>query len=407
MPQHRSPALTAIYNELASKNQVKRILDLGQMRADNFNFFSQLKCNIHVENLNDFVTSDAYQNDNELTNQLKKYLISQIGKQKFDLILAWDLFNYLPIESLKAFLEFMQPHCAENCMLHLLSYTQKNIPVSPRGFKIIDQYFIELDEPESTIRQKPTIATYNLLKHAPGYVMQESLLNKEGMHPGLAEYLLRFSPQTNRLTKKAVLKTEQEDINLSKGLPIHRSPSFKYIVPNAEKTLLDLGPTNHHNTSWFAKRFKSVYSENIIMALRSRAQANVLDPHPSLGASTLNFEQNTQFDYILLWDTLNYLSNVQMSELLHRLQPFMHNQTVLMAYLYSISSAPKAPRLFKICPQSHMAVADSGLKPMEVYPHNAIEFSKALPGLKVTQSALFKEGMLPGITEYVFSYQSN
>lgn len=401
---HRSPGLTAIYNELQGSNQ-KRVMDLGPMRAGTFNFFSELKCNIHFENLDSFLEEFGSLSTQNVIFRLERFLLSHQEREKFNVILAWDFFNYLPPESLKVVLEVLRPWCAENCFLHILSYTTRTIPAKPRSFSIRDQYYIELEEVRLANRKMPPLATSKLLKNTPDYFMQESVVNKEGMQPGIAEYVLCYSPGKTNIRKRALSRTEmQERVESNVKLPLHCSPSMELITDSTNKTLLDLGPTNHHNASWFAKRYREVYSENVLSILQTRIQQNVERDGTEFGLSLFNFDLSLRFDLVFFWDVLSFLDARQMNELLVRLRPFIHSDTLFIAYLYSNKSAPACARLFKLQSETQLAVGSSGLKTLPFQPHSAIEFTKCLPGMRVLRTFLFQPGMLPGLSEYVLGF---
>lgn len=401
---HRSPGLTAIYNELQG-NSNKRVLDLGPMRASTFNFFSSLKCNIHFENLDTFLEEFGNLSPSNLIFRLQRFLLSHQGREKFSVILAWDFFNYLPPESLKVVLEILKPWCAEDSFLHILSYTTRTIPTKPRSFTIRDQYYIEFEESILAERKMPPVATSKLLKNTPDYLMQESLVNMEGMQPGIAETILRYSPGKTNIRKRALSKTEMQDRSETNArLPLHFSPSMELIQNSENKTLLDLGPTNHHNASWFANRYREVYNENVLSILQTRVQQQIQGDGTEFGLSLFNFDLTLRFDLVFFWDILSFIDARQMNELLVRLRPFVHSETLFIAYLYSTTSAPACARLFKLQSETQLAVGNSGIKALGFKPHSAIEFTKCLPGMRVKRTFLFQPGMLPGLSEYVLGF---
>ncbi len=410
---HRSPGITAIFNELTGTPN-KRVIDLGPMRASTFNFFSSLKTNIHFENLNEFLEEHGSLSTDNLVFQLKQFLLSQHGREKFNAILAWDFFNYLPPEGLKTILEILQPFCTENAILHLLSYTSKNIPREPRTFSIKDQYFIEFNNTDTQARRLPAVDTAKLLKNTPNFVMQQSFMNKEGMQSGITEYMLRFSKNTSFNVKRAVSKVElSETLSSGNHLPLHTSPALAYAFDFSERfpekceapTLLDLGPTNHHNESVLAKRYNEVYTENILSLLQNRQQQKQSNDGTEFGLGLFNFDLALRFDQVFLWDIVNFLDARQLNELLVRLRPFIHQQSLLFAILYSTSSAPEHSQLYKLQLENKLAISPTNLRVKSFNPHSAIEFTKCLPGLSVEKTWLFQEGMKPGLSEYVFSFQ--
>lgn len=384
------------------------------MRASTFNFFSQLGCNIHFENLDEFLVEFGQLSTDNIVFRLQRYLLSQQGKGKFNVILAWDFFNYLPPEALKTLLEILEPYCEENCLLHILSYTAKNIPSQPQHFAIKDQYQIALSEAEVLPRRLANIDTMRLLKHSPGYSLQESLMSKDGMQAGITEYLLRFTQGKAVNTKRAYSKmdlhsqqsggSEQRKSSPEPTL-LHRSPGLAALQGEKHLRVLDLGPTNHHNASIFAQQYHEVYSENVLSHLFARKQNNNQDG-TEFGLSFLNFELSLRFDHIFFWDILNFLDARQLNELLVRLRPFIHPGSAMFVFLYTQRSAPGSARMFKIMQGSQLALADSGLKAQPFQPHSAIEFTKCLPGLRIAKTWLFQAGMQPGINEYLLHLDS-
>lgn len=380
-------------------------MDLGPMRAQNFNFFSEIKCNIHFENLDEFLEEFGKLSTPNLIFRLERYLLSQHGKEKFNAILAWDLFNYLPPEGLKSVLELLHPYCAENSLLHILSYTTRDIPHKPRSYCISDQYYLELGEADVQARRLPAVDTSRLIKNTPGYVIQETLTNKEGMQKGIAEYILRYQPGKIGNKKRAISKIElQETINPRQISSKHRSPALASVASHSDKILLDLGPENQHNASRFSGSFREVYTENVTALLQTRVTHNTFSDGTEFGSGVFNFSLNLRFDLVYCWDTFNFLDARQLNELLVRLRPFLHAKTRLIVYLYTSSNAPAGPRTFKVLDNEELAIADSTIKSLPFNPHSAIEFAKCLPGLRVEKSFFLQSGMLAGLSEYIFGF---
>src|SRR5687767_11639374 len=89
--QHRSPGLTAIYNEI-KVSRFNRVLDLGASSAKSFNFFRELSCKIRFANLIECVVDERSNPrvGDDLVRGLAAYLDEFPGEEQFDVILAWD-----------------------------------------------------------------------------------------------------------------------------------------------------------------------------------------------------------------------------------------------------------------------------------------------------------------------------
>lgn len=400
--QHRSPGLTVIFNELSNIGNA-RIMDLGPMRASNFNFFSALKCNIHFENLDEFLFEFGKLSIENLLFRLKSYLLDQHGRRKFNIVLAWDIFNYLPPEALRAVLESLAPYCEQDALLHMLAYTNRNIPDGPQVINIKDQYFLQIEMVSPQPRRLPHLDTSKLLKNSPGYVLQETLSNKDGMQNGITEYLLRYLP-TNPNKKRAISKTEMTaDSVMEIGSVIHVSPAMQYLKSKKPGLVLDLGQKNIQNGAFFGSTVKDIYNEDISSLLESRLLRGEPGDGTEFGSGLFNFDLRLRFDLVLLWDIPNFLDAKQLNELLVRLRPFLHADTQVLTFLYSRASAAKAPRRFTLL-ENGIALNESKYNRLSYQPHSAIEFTKCLPGLKVDKTFILQPGMLAGIGEYLMSF---
>lgn len=190
---HRSPVLSAIYKEIIRSRQ-NRVLDLGPMRGPTFDFFNRPNCKMHFENLDAFIEEFGKLSTDNLIFRLQRYLLTHKSEEKFNIVLAWDLLNYLPLDGVSALMELIARHCMPDAILHVLMYTKKQIPPKPRNCCIKDKNHVELDEEMACSNRKlPQVDTTSFVKHCPGYVLQDAVANQAGMEKGVIEYLLRYT----------------------------------------------------------------------------------------------------------------------------------------------------------------------------------------------------------------------
>src|SRR5690606_37566933 len=144
--QHRSPGLTAIFNEVKG-SRVNHVLDLGPSSAKNFNFFTQLSCKIRFENLTECLADQYHEGlDNEsLMASLQQYLDDlQAEKDAFDLILTWDIFNYLDLAGVQWLMRKLSAFCRPGALIHTVKYVSQRIPLQPQEFQILSQYQLQI-----------------------------------------------------------------------------------------------------------------------------------------------------------------------------------------------------------------------------------------------------------------------
>lgn len=411
---HRSPGITAMYNELkASKNH--QILDLGSSSGANFTFFSQMSCNIHFENLDEFLVEPAVQQvDSEtMINALQTYLTDFDDDRRFDVVLTWDLFNYLDLQTIQWLMTRISKHCRDNALLHSIKCVSPTIPPIPRKFYITDQYQTRVQQVETTrTRYHACYGTAALLRNMPNFHMEHSYLNFSEMIPGLAEQLLRFKPDNSRLLRRQASDELAKNDNYvsrvknSTGL-LHRSYALddmlQKFTQNSSITLLDLGLKNRHNYDFLYGLTNGVSAENIYHELLLQTKSG----HPQeLKSHMLNFPEGTQFDAILAWDIMNFLPHDMISAIFSRLAPYTHGKTLLHTIIYSGKETPKGPQQFQFVDRNNLTVY-----PEDKLPGNntltATQLLKSVMGFKLAGTYVFRPGMQRGIYEYLLQNQES
>ena len=127
-------------NSMQSDN-FKNILDLSKFSVKNFNCFSSLGyTNIHFADLYESIEERYFFEDGSLSPEdLLKTFFGNKEKstiKKFDVVLCWDLLNYLPEKNLKTFTDFLFKITTNQANLFALIYTKKTIPPKPVNFEI-------------------------------------------------------------------------------------------------------------------------------------------------------------------------------------------------------------------------------------------------------------------------------
>ena len=138
---HRSPGITAIYNELKSSTH-NSVLDLGSASAASFQFFSRLSCHIHFESIDNFFAEcgEAWVSGETLRAGLDEYLSAFSDTKQFDVILAWDIFNYLDRDTLQWLIARLNHHCRPNTLLHSIKLSAATC----RRYRVIFKYSINI-----------------------------------------------------------------------------------------------------------------------------------------------------------------------------------------------------------------------------------------------------------------------
>lgn len=403
---HRSPAFTAIYNEIKSSNR-NRVLELGPMSGGCFQLFSQLSCKIQVENftasLCEHISSGSDISDFDVVSHLDDYR----EEDKFDVILAWDLFNYLNLDQITQLFEHLRPYCKSNTLLYMLRYVGKNIPAIPRTFYVKDKYQMQLSDDALQPRVLPHYSTMQLLRAMPGYYMQDTLLGQKGMLPGITEHVLRFLPSSE--SKHLISKSEVTRTDLAQHAVVynsrkHLSPSIAEVMSllqsDDDLVVLDLGSPANRPEDEIVEKSASYFRIDLFSLLQlSRAKHT-----EQLNLSVLDYQMSGKFDVILLWDLFNYCTPAQIKQLDTALASVSHSNTFLLSYMYTGKNKPSTPSRFEVSNGNSVAIAATSTSISSFKSVTGVGLLRLLENFTMDNTYAYREGMDRDVIEYIFGY---
>lgn len=398
---HRSPGITAIYNEL--KNSTRNsVLDLGSASSASFQFFSRLSCHIHFESMDDFFEEcgDAWISDDALRAGLDEYLSVFPPSKKFDVILAWDIFNYLDGETLQWLIERLNSHCRPNTLLHTIKYVGRNLPAVPRHFQILDQYQTRMHcTGVLCSRPFPLLDTAKLLKSLRSYTMEYTYMQQEGMVQDVTEQVLRYQPEGKR-NNRQIASAEMN--TLPHRTLAHRSYGLEMVCEQlqrtADATVLDLGGKPTRNGDFFLQYAENFYVEDVLPSLHKSPE----EKGALLRQHALRFDEAVKFDVILAWDIFNFCSAEQVAAVYEKLRPHLHGHTLIFAFFYTGMEIPERSQKCYVQNEKEIALLPTPKKPAADSEFNAVTLLRILRDFSLAKTWIMKPGMQRGIYEYVF-----
>lgn len=426
---HRSPGITAIFNEIKFSNS-NRVLDLGSLVGSNFDFFSRLSCHLHYENLDDFIDEYRGLSGENQALRLESFLLKPEKNEKYDVILMWDLLNYLPLPAIKKLFEYLRRVCKNNTLVHLVKYLGRNIPVRPARFKIQSQYYLEIESSQTAPRQIQTLATAQLLKEAPNYYMQNNLMHEQGMAAGIAEQVMRFNTDKD-LRKQFISRTEFENNVIQTGAIssthtnteptktatykktgiIYSSPAVERVMAQTadQQTLLDCGVKSSHNMDFWRKKYGRVYSEDLPSSLYWLDHANRLTGSipKALSAEALQFDSRLKFDVIIIWDILNFCNARQITAIGERLASHCHQETQIVFIAYSGDNIPEHPQKYELADSGYSCEENAHRVPRSNPAATTASLMKLIPHWAIEKTFFHTPGMKPGTAELIFKPRQN
>jgi 2-polyprenyl-3-methyl-5-hydroxy-6-metoxy-1,4-benzoquinol methylase len=400
--------LTAILDEVASLHK-PLILDLGVMTPSVFSFFSEHKCKIFFECLSDPLQCNPEISVDEINTIVDEQLLNYGADQQFDVILSWDLLNYLNLDTIKKLAERLKPHCRSNTLFHMIKYTGTRIPQTPCEFKVIDQNHFTTSPNTLSERRVGVHSTYHLLKHMSQFLIQNELKG-EIIQRHFTEHLLRFSPDSN--VRKQFVTTNEKTVAkvdpVTRGL-LHRSPGIHSVCQHLNtvknSNVLDLGPKVGQNVEVLSQYCKRVYVEDIYSSLMNWKKIQGEGANRSFSQNALNFDSSTRFDAIILWDVVNYFTIEQITLLGQRLAPYCNQGTRVFMMVYSLENIPQRPQRFFLHNDKKLIIQPVSSAPREHARKTITQLLKYLSRFKADGAYLLQDGMQSGVGEYLLSYQ--
>ncbi len=406
MIRHRSPGITSIYNEVKASTR-NRVLDLGPMTQGTFQFFSRLSCKIHFENLDEFIADNHDQPLDQALVRLREFLSPHNDEEKFDIILAWDFFNYLELPLIQALLNTLNNVCKKDTLLHWVKYVGQDIPQMPRRFQIIDRHYVQFAEDTLQPRRVGHHQTASLLKALPEYYMHNTLLHVEGMQPGIAEHVLRYMPE--KLTRKMHVAQAEVHHGRQKNTAVeqHVSPAIqsliRFLKARPFARVLDLGAKVTENMDVWRNCCEEVYSEDLFSSIRWR-KSNGDDSDNRLSPEALAFDEGMTFDAIIIWDIFNFCDRELLRDIGVRLSRYCKQHTKLIVMAYMGNSIPETSREFHLNKNGTVNLSESKTGKRAQEPITSTAIGKLIPGFMIKHTHVFQPGMRPGICEFVFEY---
>ena len=152
------------------------------MRGSNIEFLSSFSCHIFVEALYDTIAAQIPQKfDNDLEESEVAKLLCHPRNIKLDLILGWDIFNYLKIRTTKSLTMHLRNVCQPDALLYILTSTHPYISATPARFNILDGNYI-FHEPSTTkLINNPSYTALAIEKMMTGFQLLHSFILRNGV----------------------------------------------------------------------------------------------------------------------------------------------------------------------------------------------------------------------------------
>ena len=188
---HSSLGLGAVCQRLQGAASCE-ILDLGAVKGDNVQFWSHYNPFLHVADLRSILPLPVVvPEDPEVLEQPEPdwdHLLPLPENRRFDIILAWDLLNYLEIPDVSSLIRYLSRFCRPGTLLFALIFDLKEMPEEISVYRIVDG--------ERLCYEYGSAALQNCPRHQPRVIAsampQFRTANSFRLRNGVVEYIFSY-----------------------------------------------------------------------------------------------------------------------------------------------------------------------------------------------------------------------
>jgi hypothetical protein len=195
-PLFRSPALKALVSRLP-EDAAYSILDLGAASGANIEFFSRFRCRLQIADLPDALASDELRPSLEADPAAAFRRLLPVGREPFDVVLAWDVFNYLNRDQLRCLAADLARLSHPGALMLAFISTAKEMPEEPGDFQIVDEKTVLWRPRTQGRRPSPRLPPADVEHLVSSFAVVYSVL----MRHGIREYLFERRPDPAPATR--------------------------------------------------------------------------------------------------------------------------------------------------------------------------------------------------------------
>jgi hypothetical protein len=185
---HNSLGLQALCQKLQGVATCN-ILELGPVRKGNIEFWSRFSSSIYVADLRSSLPLPVLlSEESEFIDPDWDRLFGLPENQSYDVILAWDLLNYLELPAVASLMKYLKRFCRPKTVLFSLIFDQKEMPEKITIYGIADESHLEYVYAGSEMRVCPRHQPRTLAGAMTGFQTSESFR----LRNGIVEYLFEY-----------------------------------------------------------------------------------------------------------------------------------------------------------------------------------------------------------------------
>jgi hypothetical protein len=165
------------------------ILELGPIRSSNIEFWSRFSPSIFVADLRSSLPlPDSHPEEDEFVEPDWRRILDLPDGRVYNVILAWDLFNYMEISAVSSMVRYLSSYCRPGALLFALLFDQKEMPEKITIYRVVDESHLAYEYTGTEMRA--------CLRHQPR-ALSQAMSNFRAfesfrLRNGVAEYVYAY-----------------------------------------------------------------------------------------------------------------------------------------------------------------------------------------------------------------------
>jgi hypothetical protein len=165
------------------------ILDLGPVRSKSIEFWSQFNPVIYMADLRSQLPLPIFASEVlQAAEPDWSLLLALPADSRYNVILAWDLLNYLELPSISSLIRYLKHFSLPGTILFTLIFDQKQMPKIITIYRIVDETHLAYEYDGAEMRACP--------RHQPralaGVMQQFQISNSFRLRNGIVEFLFLY-----------------------------------------------------------------------------------------------------------------------------------------------------------------------------------------------------------------------
>ena len=173
-----SQLLPGLFDSIEEEQRIT-VLHLGPLLPETIEFFSGLRCRLHVNDLFAELPLSFKPGDELTVQQRIADLLIFPEETRFDVCLFWDLLNYLDQDGVIALMDCLRPHLAPAAMAHAFGVHNTRSPERNCRFGIVSRSEVALRARERKIAGYAPHSQAKLKEWLSGFDVKRSVLLAE------------------------------------------------------------------------------------------------------------------------------------------------------------------------------------------------------------------------------------